>query len=175
MSATPDISTKIKIMLIEDDPNLNELLESLLKSQNFQVITVKNANEALDALFKESYHTVITDLKMPGMDGLQFLYELRNRDNDVPVILMTGFGSKESAIVALRLGAADFIEKPFEPDQFLTRVKAVAEYGYHLQNLNTEVKDAKPGSNGLSEEDIKNYKKAKKGILKMKLQRTKVS
>lgn len=174
MTQTLDISDKINVLLVEDDPSLKELLITLVTSLNFKIETAKNGIDALELLSHNSFHTVISDLKMPGMDGLQLLYELRNRGNDVPVVLMTAYGNKESAILALRLGATDFIEKPFEPEHFLSRIKAIAEYGFHLQNLSNEINNFQTG-NSFSEVEIDKFKKAKKGILKMKLQRSKAS
>ena len=110
--------TKPTVLLVDDDRELRELLrEQLEATGDYAVVGLGNAAEALSALSAQAIDVVVTDLRMPGTSGTKLCKEVVRLFPDVPVLLMTAFGSLDSAIDAIRAGAADFIVKPFMPEQ----------------------------------------------------------
>jgi len=102
----------MKILLIDDEESILRVLSRSLASDGHEVITALNGGEGLSRFADDSFHIVLTDLKMPGTDGLGVLREVKRRDPDVEVIVITGHGDMDSATAALRYGASDFINKP---------------------------------------------------------------
>jgi nitrogen regulation protein NR(I) len=117
-NVTPVTSeTEVKRILIADDEiNIRRVLEAILKRDGYDVVTAANGDEAL-ALMSRGIHTVITDLKMPGLDGMGLLKRLSVDFPDIPVVMITAHGSVESAVEAVKLGAFDYVEKPFDQEQ----------------------------------------------------------
>ncbi|MGD8626683.1 MAG: response regulator, partial [Anaerolineae bacterium] len=103
-------------ILIADDrrENLLFLADSVLRPEGYEVITAIDGKQALDKALGEKPDLIITDLKMPRMSGLELMADLRKAEVDIPVILTTFFGSEQTAIQAFRLGARDYIVKPYE-------------------------------------------------------------
>jgi two-component system, NtrC family, response regulator AtoC len=105
-----------RILIADDEINIRRVLEAILKRDGYDVVTAANGEEAL-ARMSRGIHTVITDLKMPGIDGMQLLRSLSTDHPDVPVVMITAHGSVESAVEAVKLGAFDYVEKPFDQEQ----------------------------------------------------------
>ena len=122
MSAGP----KTRILVVDDEPSV--LLEtSASLKRHYDVLTAPNADEAERILGKERVGLVITDLRLPGKDGLALLESAKASHPDLPVVVMSGHGTIEEAVKAIRLGAADFVEKPFGPDRLLVTVERALE------------------------------------------------
>ncbi len=114
-----------KILIVDDEEGMRKLLGRVLAKNGYESVTAANGNEALRLIESEQFDLVITDIKMPGMDGLQLLQELKEFDPALPIIVITAYGTVESAVQALRAGAYDYITKPFENDEIkLTVAKA---------------------------------------------------
>ena len=111
-----------KVLLVEDDRALREALADTLCLGGHDYRAVDCAEAALVALNEESFGLVVSDVNMPGMDGHQLLAQIRSRYPQLPVLLMTAFGAVERAVDAIRLGAADYLVKPFEPRTLLELV-----------------------------------------------------
>lgn len=105
-----------RILIVDDDRSLCEVMETDLRLRGFRVSWYTSPREALQALQDESYDVVLTDLKMPGMNGIDLCDRIVSNRPDVPVIVMTAFGSLDSAVRAIRAGAYDFVTKPVEMD-----------------------------------------------------------
>jgi two-component system response regulator AtoC len=106
---------KIKrILAVDDEPNMRRLLEIMLKQAGYQPIVAANGKEALEILQKEGADLVVSDLHMPGMDGLGLLTGMRASEIETPVIIVTAHGEIESAVNAMKLGASDYILRPFD-------------------------------------------------------------
>ncbi len=101
-----------KILLIDDEEDIVRVLSMSLKSDGYEVVSALSGKEGLDVFNKESPDIVLTDIKMPGMDGLEVLKEVKNINPETEVIIITGHGDIDSAIEALQYGASDFINKP---------------------------------------------------------------
>src|SRR5436190_1789388 len=107
---------------------MRRVLEAMLRREGYEVITAANGAEALTGM-KLDVHTVITDLKMPVLDGMALLKKLSVEYPDVPVVMITAHGSVENAVEAVKLGAFDYLEKPFEQEQIRQVVaKALSTY-----------------------------------------------
>ncbi|UCJ14708.1 sigma-54 dependent transcriptional regulator [Pseudomonas sp. MM211] len=111
-----------KILLVEDDRALREALADTLELGGHDYRAVDCAEAALTAIAEEPFGLVISDVNMPGMDGHQLLLVIRQRQPQLPVLLMTAFGAVERAVEAMRRGAADYLVKPFEPKVLLALV-----------------------------------------------------
>ena len=116
----------LKILVIDDDAVACEFLQEALTREGYTVNFHTSAQKAL-AEDLSVYDLLMSDIRMPGMDGLQFLRNLRGKCPDLPVILMTAYGSLETTMEALRLGAWDYISKPFSPDAIRGMVKKVLD------------------------------------------------
>ncbi len=102
----------MKILVVDDEAGARELFQSILADEGYEVALAVNGEEAL-ALFKNgSFDLVVTDIKMPVMDGLQLLQEIRNTGSKIDVIMVTAYGEVESYLKAMSLGAAEYINKP---------------------------------------------------------------
>ena len=118
---------KAHILVLDDDVVACEFLREALERDGYGVDVYTAATDALEQDLGQ-YDLLISDIRMPEMDGLQFLNEVRNRWPDLPVILMTAYGSLETTMDALRQGAWDYISKPFSPDECRRLVKKVLEF-----------------------------------------------
>lgn len=113
--ATPESEQKC-VLIADDEINIRRVLEAILRRDGYEVMTAANGDEAL-AQMSRDVHTVITDLKMPGLDGMGLLRRLSADFPDVPVVMITAHGSVENAVEAVKLGAFDYVEKPFDQEQ----------------------------------------------------------
>lgn len=104
-----------KILIVDDEPDILELLSNFLTYEGYQITTESRGQEAIDLFRSEPFDLVITDIRMPGMDGVEVLKEIKQLDEDVEVIILTGFASVDSAVRTLRQdGAFDYLTKPLE-------------------------------------------------------------
>jgi two-component system response regulator AtoC len=113
--AAPETESKC-VLIADDEINIRRVLEAILRRDGYDVVTAANGDEALTGM-RRGVNTVITDLKMPGLDGMGLLKRLSAEYPDVPVIMITAHGSVESAVEAVKLGAFDYVEKPFDQEQ----------------------------------------------------------
>ncbi len=115
------------ILIVDDEKGIVEWLKYALEKEGYEVKTALSGPEALEMAKNTYFHCVITDIKMAGMDGLQLLKKLKEEDPDIIVIIITAYGTFESAVEALRGGASDFITKPFRIDEITFRLQNVFE------------------------------------------------
>lgn len=106
-----------KILIIEDEPEMLNTLEEILRDSSMEIASEQVSEKALNRLNKENFDLIITDIKMKGADGMQLLKASKEVDPDLPVILITAYPEVNSAINALRQGAFDYLIKPFDPDE----------------------------------------------------------
>ncbi|MBI3725290.1 response regulator [bacterium] len=116
-----------RILLVEDEPNVRKMLERFL-APSYVCLGASNGKEALEVLKNErDVDLVVTDVRMPQMDGIQLLKALRRTRPNLPVIAMTAYGSEETAVEALRAGATNYLRKPFKTQEFLAIVRKCME------------------------------------------------
>src|SRR6476661_1205428 len=124
-----------KILVVDDDPYLTTQLRKLLESDELSVDTVSSGQEALNALSANDFSVLITDLRMPGMGGMDLIREVAQRRMLVTTIVTTAFGSIDRVVEAMRLGAYDFLTKPIDP----TNLKLVMDRALKKRALQDEV------------------------------------
>jgi len=135
--ATSPPTATWRVLVADDDESIRSLLSDLLAGEGYQTVEVKSGAEVLRAVPKVEPNLLILDLRLPDMDGIEVLRRLNSAGQKVPVLIMTAFGSASSAIEATKLGAHDYLTKPFEDiDEVLNRVRRVFEY----QSMATEVR-----------------------------------
>jgi DNA-binding NtrC family response regulator len=116
-----------KILIVDDEAKLGKMLARMLAGQGHEIDRVQGGQAALDRLRSTRYDVVVTDLKMPDVDGLTVLKEAKRGAPSTEVVMMTAFGSVESAIEAMREGAADYLTKPFAMDEFRIKIQRLVE------------------------------------------------
>lgn len=126
----------VRTLLVEDEPNMVRTLTKILERRGHRVNSAANGQEALRRLEESSYDLVITDLNMPVMNGIELLREMKARGLESAVIVLTGHGTIQSAVEALKLGAGDYLIKPCHPEELLLAVSRLLE----LRNLQREVR-----------------------------------
>ena len=116
-----------KILIVDDEPNMLHMLSSILKQDGFEPRCAGSAQQALELAESDRFDFILSDVRMPGMDGIQLLERLRGRGIDTIVILMSAYGSVELALDAMRKGAYDYISKPFKADEVVLTLRKASE------------------------------------------------
>src|SRR5919201_2269868 len=116
-----------RLLVADDERSMRELLDLVFKREGHQVTIVSNGREALEAMLKSSFDLIITDVKMPDIGGIELLRAAREQSPETMVIMMTAFATINSAREAFKLGADDFIQKPFDVDEFKLIVRKAIE------------------------------------------------
>ncbi|MCK4472185.1 MAG: response regulator, partial [Anaerolineae bacterium] len=119
--------TTKRILVIDDEPNIVKSCTRMLELEGFEVRGVTGGAEAIALYKSEGFDLVLVDLKMPGVDGLEVLAALREYDPSAAVVIVTAYGTKESVVEALRLGACEFLEKPLEAKTLIATVRRILE------------------------------------------------
>jgi two-component system response regulator FixJ len=118
------MSHRGNVYVIDDDDAMRDSLDFLLGSADFHVTLFESAHHFLDALPNADFGCVVSDIRMPGIDGIELLKRLKASRSALPVLIMTGHGDIPLAVEAMKLGAADFLEKPFEDDRLIEMIDA---------------------------------------------------
>jgi two-component system response regulator AtoC len=129
-------TTAWRVLIADDDASIRTLLKEMLSDEGYEIVEVKSGAEVLRSVPKVEPNLVILDFKMPDMDGIEVLRRLGSQGQKVPVLMLTGFGSASTAIEATKLGAFDYVTKPFDVADVLHRVRQV----YNYQSLASEVR-----------------------------------
>ena len=127
------------ILVVEDDPESRAAMLKVLESADYKPMEADNGQQAMDMLLEENIDVMITDLRLPVMDGVELLKRAKAIDQEIEVILITGHGTVEVAVEAIKEGAYDFITKPVKKAQLLRAVEKAAEKQY-LQRENKDLK-----------------------------------
>jgi two-component system, OmpR family, alkaline phosphatase synthesis response regulator PhoP len=116
-----------RALVVEDDPDIVELLTHYLRAEGFAVDSSSDGRKALERIRAESYHLLVLDLQLPGLDGLAVCTEVRRdkRTRDIPVVMLTARGDEADRIVGLEMGADDYVVKPFSPKELVARIRAL--------------------------------------------------
>jgi len=126
---------RFKILVIDDEPILRESLKAALETSGYEVLTAKSGEEGLELFQRENPDLVLLDHWLPGMNGDEVLRKIKGEDPETPVIIMTAQGSIELAVNSMKMGAFDFLVKPFELDQ----IEALIKKGLERIRLKKEV------------------------------------
>jgi len=130
-----------KLLIVDDEPDMLKLLSMIIREKTpYEVTTTNNPLEALDFVKKGGFDIVIADLKMPGLDGIELLDAVKRVDQDIPVVIMTAYGTVESAAETIEKGGFDFITKPFRKEQILMTIDKALKW-LKLQRENKMLRD----------------------------------
>ena len=122
-----------RVLVVDDHRQARESMADVLRQAGHRVACCSSASEALQVIQQESYDCIVTDLKMPGMSGLEFIVQLQQRRYGAQVVMVTAHATVHSAVEAMRHGAFDYIEKPFDVDQIERLVAEAIRHGRLLQ------------------------------------------
>jgi len=130
-----DEITMETVLIVDDEKNYTLILAAVMEEEGYEALTANSGESALEILSRSDVDLVITDMKMPAMDGITLLERIKKRDPDLPVIMMTAYGTVEKAVEAMQKGAYSYITKPFDNDSLTAYVgKAVAMYRIVKEN-----------------------------------------
>lgn len=150
---------KFKILIIEDEKNMVWALTNALEQEDYLVESVLRGDQALKSIEKLNPDLVLLDIKLPGLDGISVLSDIRTSNNDVPVIMMTAHGTLDTAIQSIKLGATDYLSKPFDLEEMKLTVKKALKFGkmskeihFLRDELNKNLKDTIIGKSNVMKE-----------------------
>ncbi len=123
MPAEPPKSPPPRILIVDDDPGQRSLLDSFLRSQNFVTVLADSGERALELLPAGNFSLMISDVRMPGLSGLETLRRVRPQFPALPVLLVTAYTDIRDAVIAMRDGALDYLAKPVDLDELLATVR----------------------------------------------------
>jgi len=127
------------LLLIDDEKLIHMVVKAMLDDVAESIDSAYNGLEALDMMAKKDYDGIVSDINMPLMSGLKMLEEMRVREIRIPVIILTSYSDKTNMLQALRLGAVDFLEKPFEAEKLALSVRSTLDMGLALKKCDEEL------------------------------------
>jgi CheY-like chemotaxis protein len=119
------MTTQARVLVVDDDPVVAKSFDRVLSGKGYAVITARDGTEAMDKLAREHYDAVFTDIRMPGMDGLEVAARIKATQPWLPVVIVTGYGSPASEARAKEIGVAGFLNKPLSPEMIEDSARAV--------------------------------------------------
>jgi DNA-binding NtrC family response regulator len=126
---------KAKVLIVDDEPEICKLFSKVLSKEGYEVLTAGRGTEAIEKVQKEEPKVVLLDIKMPGMDGMETLRRLKETSQETSVIIVTAHGSMDSAVEAIKLGAYDYVTKPFD----IEKIKILIKRALHTYELSKKV------------------------------------
>jgi two-component system, LuxR family, response regulator FixJ len=144
------MSEQEMVHIIDDDDAIRDSLQFLLSTASLEVAAHESAADFLEGLAQSGADCILTDVRMPGMSGIELLRHLKRQGNEVPIIVMTGHGDVALAVEAMKAGAFDFLEKPFSDDQVLNAVRAAIDDWRGAQDQDRRRRELKAAVEALS-------------------------
>ena len=135
------------ILVVDDEPNYLVVLSELLRDEGFEVFTAANGKEGLQVVQDVDLDIVITDMQMPGMDGMQLLQHIKELNKELPVLMITAYAEVEKAVAAMQAGAFSYLAKPFSNDELIVSLHKAGRH-YSLVRENTRLRDEIRGKSG---------------------------
>lgn len=124
------------MLIVDDEPNYLIILAELLKDEGYEVLTAGSGEQAIDIVSQSDLDLVLTDMRMPGIDGVELLRRIKEFNRDLPVIMVTAFGEVEKAVAAMQAGAMNYLTKPFNNEELLISIKkGIEHYAIIRENL----------------------------------------
>jgi|Deesub1362B_J571_1020462.scaffolds.fasta_scaffold00125_54 two-component system response regulator FlrC len=157
MVSQKGVSMTKPVMIVDDDLEMRKALTEAIKRLGYKTEAFESAETALEKLKSKEYLLVITDMKMPGMNGLTFIKEMRKKVGNIPVIVITGFGTVENAVEAMKEGATDYIMKPFSFDTLQKAIESTVKRNGNKREIitdNPEMKRIIKLAENLAQSDI---------------------
>jgi DNA-binding NtrC family response regulator len=135
-SQTAGSDTAPRILIIDDEAAIRESLETLLSMEGYAIETAENGEQGLDRIAEQPFDLVLLDLALPGRNGIEILSTIREREATLPVIMITAFGTVENVVDAIRTGAQNFVQKPWDNEKLLADIRAaIARYRAEEENV----------------------------------------
>ncbi len=119
------MAVAVNILVVDDEPDICEYMKTMLEASGYGVTTLTDPTQAIEKIRNEEFHVLIIDLMMPKMDGISLIQNIRKIDSDIAIVVFTGYPSVETAVDALKLSVSDYIKKPFDPDEFRTKISEI--------------------------------------------------
>ena len=116
------------ILLVDNEANVRIVFSDVLTRAGYRVNAVEDGHEAVKEVEEKTYNLALVDLRMPKMDGIEVLENIKKRKPEIPVIIYTGYGSVATAVEAMRKGASDYLTKPFSPDELMLSIKKALQH-----------------------------------------------
>lgn len=130
-----------RLLIVDDEPDMLKLISMIIRDKTpYEVTTTNNPMEALELARKGEFDLVIADLKMPGLNGIELLESIQHFGEDIPVIIITAYGTVEAAVETMQKGAFDFITKPFRKEQILFTIERALKW-VRIQKENRMLKE----------------------------------
>jgi len=142
------------ILIVDDERSMRDFLKILLEKEGNKVITAENGEAALNTIDLHRFDVVVSDIRMPGMSGIELLEKIKEDNPDLPVIMITAFASPDDAVLAMKNGAFDYISKPFNVDEIKSVIESACSKSTKIPDLQEQV-DSFPGIIGQSREMLK--------------------
>jgi DNA-binding NtrC family response regulator len=136
MASTPNAATGHRILIIDDEAGIRESLETLLTLEGYAVDSAPDGEVGLDILEQRSYDLVLLDLALPGQNGIEIVGRIREREHELPVIMITAYGTVDNVVDAIRAGAQNFVQKPWDNEKLLADIRsAIARFRVEEENV----------------------------------------
>ncbi len=136
--------TNSTILIVDDEPNTLKVLSAILKNKGYDVLTARTAEEALNIIKKKDVDAIISDYKLPGINGIQLVDEIKDKGYQMPIVMLTAYGTIEKAVEAMKKGAFNYLVKPVNPDELITVMReAIDKQRLILENaaLKSQLKE----------------------------------
>jgi DNA-binding NtrC family response regulator len=157
------------LLVVEDDLDVREAIIDSLSDLDAEIITAENGKVGCELVATKRVTAILSDINMPIMNGLEFLEEVRKAGYDTPFVVLSAFGDKANTVRALRMGAMDFLDKPFDIVVLEQTVRKALELGSHMQLLEDQLTEISADKE-LSAEQVTQLRDAKKRILLMRFE-----
>jgi DNA-binding NtrC family response regulator len=132
---------KRTLLLIDDEPNIIEIVFAILKKPNLRLILAHSGQEALEVLRRQPVDAILSDIRMPQMNGVALVKEVRALGVPTPIVLMSGFAEYSEVLAALRAGVIDIVEKPFSKDRLVQAVEHAVTLGSNVRRVHGDLKN----------------------------------
>ena len=118
---------KKTVLIVDDEPDMRLAIRNVLKIRGYNVVESGDGNNAVEAVGKDNPDLILLDIRLPGMDGIEVLERIRKFNKNIPIVMITGYGHIQSAVDVMKLGAQEYLQKPFENAQLIEIVKRFTE------------------------------------------------
>jgi two-component system response regulator AtoC len=139
----------MRVLIVDDEKNIRDSIQRYLNTENIETVAAENGLSAKRLLQEQVFSAGIVDLRMPGMDGLELLKWIREDGPRLPVIMISAFGEVQDAVEAMKLGAQDYVVKPFDPEELIVRLKKIVENQKLRDQIDLGGRTEQPGIEGL--------------------------
>ena len=139
----------MRVLVVDDEKNIRESIRRYLNTENIETVAAENGLSAKRLLQEQAFSAGIVDLRMPGMGGLELLRWIREEGQRLPVIMISAFGEVQDAVEAMKLGAQDYVVKPFDPEELIVRLKKIVENQRLRDQIDLGGRAEQPGIEGL--------------------------